>query len=350
MFITEPSAYAHNPAYAKELITDSIDAVFNGGTVTGSIDTALADLQGTVKITAAQVTAINTYKQADGSCNSCHGNPPATTTHTGVAAGTCANCHIFTGAGGATHNNGVVDLKSGTAACSSCHGFPPVSQTIHTTGFAKYIHDKVGIDYTNCSQCHSQPASPSPTATHINSTVDLLTTATACNSCHLAPPASSVHSAATLAPFNCTDCHSYTTFNANTHNNGAVDFSNLQCNTCHGYPPMSQAQLDARVTGTFTSAKLEDYAGGGGHHSTHLLSTVNANEGFTPCLPCHPSVSSVTPSVHSQGGGTVSRSNINIYYLNDVDFRFDDTRVKRYEVATQSCSNVSCHFQPTVPW
>lgn len=347
MFVTEPSAYAHNPAYAKELIADSIDAVFNGGVVTGSIDTALADLQSKNKITAGQITAINAYKQADASCNSCHGNPPATATHNGIAAGTCTNCHIFSGAGGATHNNGSIDLQTGTAACSSCHGFPPVVQTIHTTGLVKYNHDKVAIDYTNCSQCHSQPASPSPTVTHLNGSVDLLTTVNACNSCHSAPPASGVHSAATLAPFNCTDCHSYTTSSATTHNNGTVDFSNLQCNTCHGYPPMSQAQLDARVAGTFTAAKLEDYANGGGHHATHLLPSLTANEAFTPCLPCHPNASS---GFHSQGGSTIVKANVNVFEAADMNFRFDETRSKRYEVATQSCSNVSCHFQPTVSW
>jgi hypothetical protein len=347
MFITEPSAYAHNPAYAKELITDSIDAVFNGGTVTGDIATALTDLQTKAKITAGQVTSINAYKQTDASCNSCHGNPPATTTHTGVVSGTCASCHIFTGAGGATHNNGVIDLKTGTAACSSCHGYPPASQTIHTTGVVKYNHDKVGIDYTNCSQCHSTPATPGATATHQNGTVDLLTTVNACNSCHSAPPASAVHSAATLSPFNCTDCHTYTTSSAITHNNGTVDFSNLSCNTCHGYPPMSQAQLDARLAGTFTTAKLEDYTNGGGHHATHLLPSLTANEGFTPCLPCHPSA---TSGFHSQGGGTVVKANVNVFETADMGYRFDETRAKRYEVAVQSCSNVSCHFQPTVSW
>ncbi|MDD2735845.1 MAG: hypothetical protein PHF56_18070 [Desulfuromonadaceae bacterium] len=347
MFITEPSAYAHNPAYAKELITDSIDAAFNGGVVTGSIDTALADLQTKGKITAGQISAINAYKQVDASCNSCHGNPPATTTHNGIAAGTCTNCHIFTGAGGATHNNGIVDLQSGTAACSSCHGFPPATQTVHTTGFVQYNHDKVGIVYASCSQCHSEPASPSPTATHINGTVDLLTNATSCSSCHSAPPASSVHSAATLTPFNCTDCHSYTTSSATTHNNGTIDFSNLQCNTCHGYPPMSQTQLDSRVAGTFTTAKLEDYANGGGHHATHLPPSLTANEAFTPCLPCHPNA---TSGFHSQGGGTIVKANVNVFEAADMGYRFDETRAKRYEVATQSCSNVSCHFQPTVSW
>jgi len=347
LFFTEPNSYTHNPAYAKALITDSIDAVFNGGAVTGSIDTALADLQTKGKITAAQVISINAYKQADSSCNSCHGNPPATTTHTGVVSGTCSSCHIFTGAGGATHNNGVIDLQTGTGSCNSCHGYPPASQTFHTTGVVKYNHDKVAIDYTNCAQCHSTPTSPSPTATHRNGTVDLETSVNACNSCHSAPPATSAHSAATLSPFNCTDCHTYTGFNGATHNNGSVDISNVACNTCHGYPPLPAAQLAARSTGEFVNARVEDYVGGGGHHSTHLLSTLTANEGFTPCLPCHPSAAA---GFHSQGGGTVVKTNVNIFDAADISFTFDESRSKRYDTANMSCSNVSCHFQPTVSW
>lgn len=337
LFVTEPNSYTHNPAYAKALISDSIVAVMYGGDVSGAsgnIDTALANLQG---LTTAQITSFNAFKQADASCNSCHGNPPATATHNGIAAGTCTNCHIFTGAGGATHNNGVVDLLSGTATCSSCHGYPPAAQTI--PGFVKYTHVSA-----TCTDCHSTPVDPSPTATHRNGTVDLLTNANACNGCHSAPPASSVHSAATLAPFNCTDCHVYTTFTGSTHNNGTIDFSNLSCNTCHGYPPMSQAQLDARVAGTFTNARLEDYAGGGGHHATHLLPTLTANEGFAPCLPCHPNTS------HGQGGSTIVRPNVNIFEATDLTFRFDESRFKRYNAATMSCSNISCHFQPSPVW
>jgi hypothetical protein len=110
---------------------------------------------------------------------------------------------------------------------------------------------------------------------------------------------------------------------------------------------MSQVQLNARVAGTFTTARVEDYANGGGHHATHLLPTITANEGFTPCLPCHPSP---TSGFHSQGGGTVVRANVNIFDAADISFAFDETRTKRYDVVAQSCSNVSCHFQPTPAW
>ncbi len=461
LFITEPGAYTHNPAYAKQLIADSIDAAFNNGTVTGDISSALAYLYGKGKITVDQVSSINSYKQADSSCNSCHGNPPTTvaggaahttstdctachTTYTGpggathnngkvdvslsctschgnppssqsihitgsvkythnqpaitysncaqchatpaspsattthinntvdlltnatacsschgyppatiVATGAahvndtnCANCHDYTTYSGSLHNNGTVNFKTGTAACSSCHGYPPASQTIHANGAVKYNHDKVAVNYTDCTQCHATPATPTATATHLNGTVDLLTNANACSSCHLAPPVTTAHASATLTPvFNCTNCHTYTESSAASHNNGAIDFSgSLTCDTCHGYPPLPLAQLNARTGGAFANAKVEDYTNGGGHHATHLLSTVSANEGFTPCLPCHPN------SAHAQGGGTVVKANINVFSATDMDYRFDDALPKQYNVATQTCSNVSCHFQPTVSW
>ena len=460
LFVKEAGAYAHNPEYAKQLIADSIEAVVTGGSVTGSdISAYLDSLVASNKLTTAQVSSLNLFKNITNSCNNCHSFPPATTAHATATTSplNCSTCHAYTGMGGATHNNGFVDLtnmtcsschgnppssqtihtsgtvkylhnqvtvtytdcsqchetpatyaatathrdgtveiksnttacsschgyppatvasgaahvndtncanchdyttysgslhnngtvnfKTGTAACSSCHGYPPATQTIHANGAVKYNHDKVAVNYTDCTQCHSTPATPTATATHLNGTVDLLTNVNACSSCHLAPPTTTAHAAATLAPFNCTNCHTYTVSSAALHNNGSVDFSgSLTCDTCHGYPPLPLDQFNARTGGAFANAKVEDYTNGGGHHATHLLSTVSANEGFTPCLPCHPN------SAHAQGGGTVLKTNINVFSATDLDYRFDEARPKQYNVASQSCSNVSCHFQPTAQW
>ncbi len=270
-------------------------------------------------------------------CSVCHSFPPASAAHSSATTSpiNCSNCHIYTGFNGAMHNNGTIDIS-----CTGCHGYPPATQVIHTTGAMKYTHDKQGINYSNCYACHG-----SSNHNNTNKTIDILTNNNACNSCHSTPPASTAHSSATLAPFNCTGCHVYTDYHAITHNNGSIDFSgSLSCDTCHGYPPLPLAQLNARPAGAFVNARFEDYSGGGGHHASHLLSTVTASEGFTPCLPCHPS------TYHGQGGGTVVKTNVNVFDAADMNFRFDDTRPKRYEVATQSCSNVSCHYQPTVSW
>src|SRR6185369_10444043 len=99
--------------------------VWNNGTVSGDITAALADLLGRGKITQAQNDSLVTYKSATASCTDCHGNPPATSYHQGVVSGTCANCHIYTGVNGSTHNNGTVDLIAGGGVCNSCHGYPP---------------------------------------------------------------------------------------------------------------------------------------------------------------------------------------------------------------------------------
>ena len=393
LFITEPGAYVHNPAYAKQLLTDSIDAAANGGTVSGGIDAALSILLGKGLISNAQISSINSYKQSDSSCNSCHGNPPTVTASGAIhtSSTNCTACHTYTGPGGVTHINGTVDVSitctschgyppasfshvtattsplncvnchttfsgfdgithnNGTVdvtplSCSSCHGNPPGTQTIHTTGFVKYTHNQPAITYSNCSQCHTTPAASAATATHANGTVDLLITVTACNSCHTSPPTTANHPvAATLVPYTCSGCHTDST--AATHNDGNINFSgSLTCNTCHGYPPLPLAQLNGRTGGAFVSAKVEDYPGGGGHHATHLLSTVTANDAFTPCLPCHPN------SYHAQGGGSIVRANINVNDVADLAFRFDETRAKRYNTATMSCSNVSCHYQPTAAW
>ncbi|MDD2851354.1 MAG: hypothetical protein PHY09_05550 [Desulfuromonadaceae bacterium] len=427
LFATEPGAYAHNPEYAKQLIADSIEAVVTpGNTVTGS-DISLY-------LTADQKSALDLFSNSTSSCASCHSFPPATNSHSSAVTSplNCVNCHIYTGMGGATHNNGTVDFgamsctschgnppaalsvaisghtgthttatdcatchganpgaighnngtlattcvachgnppttviastglahstntdcatchganpgaaghNNGTLAttCVACHGNPPNTQTIHTTGFQLYTHGTQNVVYTDCAVCHD--------STHKNGTVDLKTNDNACSSCHSYPPASGAHATATggISP-NCSTCHGYTGYNVATHNNGLLNIDNVTCDTCHGYPPMPLVQFNARATGEYVNARVEDYAGGGGHHAAHLLPDVKASEGFTPCLPCHPI------AYHGQGGGSAVRSNVNVNDSADLNFRFDESRPKQYNFTTMSCSNVSCHFQPTEAW
>jgi hypothetical protein len=107
---------------------------------------------------------------------------------------------------------------------------------------------------------------------------------------------------------------------------------------------MSAAQLSAKDAGTFVNAKVEDYAGGGGFHSSHLLPTVSASEGFTPCLPCHPSAS------HNQGSGIVLQANVNVFDAADTSFRLNAGLPKVYDSVATTCSNVSCHFKTSPTW
>lgn len=181
MFVAEPGAYAHNPEYARQLITDSIDAVYNNGTVTGDITSALSDLLTNNKISQLQYDSITGYKSATASCNSCHSTPPASVSHASATTSplNCANCHIYTGMAGATHNNGTVDF--GTMTCTSCHGTLSSSHAVHVgnlpslvnayggtdTSFMNNNTDSTGYKF-GCVTCH-----PSTNDNHKNGTIVL---------------------------------------------------------------------------------------------------------------------------------------------------------------------------------
>lgn len=275
------------------------------------------------------LNGFSNYSTVDYRCESCHGAPlPAAGAHadgTSSPAGkfrniatkwgamtgqtytvtTCANtyCHNPAGTGGT--------LVSGNA------GTNPAPNWNDPT----YI-DNGGKTDANCSKCHKVPGSSGFTKQ------------------------SNHGSNVTVVGYNCSTCHGH-----NGDNTGAVGkrhmdgifYANGACDSCHGYPPMSAVQLAARG-GTFVNARLQDYSGGGGYHVKHLATTVAAIDGFTPCLACHPS------GYHQQGGSTVARVNIQVNDLVDRKYRFDDGRTKRYNSATWSCSNISCHFQPTPAW
>jgi hypothetical protein len=206
-------------------------------------------------------------------------------------------------------------------------------------------HHNQNITYTDCSICHQTPATVAADGTHRNGTVELFVNGNACSSCHSYPPASSAHATATTNPMNCANCHNYTAYTAATHNNGTLDLrGDIACDTCHGDPPMPADKLGARANGEYVNAKVEDYPGGGGFHASHLLPTVTAAEGFTPCLPCHPS------AYHNQGNGSVSRANVQVNDPADLSFRLDPAQPKVYDSVAMTCSNISCHYQTTPPW
>ena len=115
------------------------------------------------------------------------------------------------------------------------------------------------------------------------------------------------------------------------------------CDTCHGYPPVS-SMAGLGVDGNFKNAKDENYVGGGGYHSSHLLSTITVVDGFTPCLPCHPSTN------HKQGGSTVTRANVNVFDAADMTYRFNAGVPKLYDNTATTCSNVSCHAKASPAW
>lgn len=113
------------------------------------------------------------------------------------------------------------------------------------------------------------------------------------------------------------------------------------CNTCHGYPPVS-SMTALGVSGNYSTARPEDYVGGGGAHSVagHIPKTAIQSQAWDNCSKCHPDTS------HATGGGTVVKTNVNI--LVDPKYKFNNATSITYTGNT--CSNVSCHFKPSPNW
>lgn len=203
LLFKEPGAFAHNSAYAKRLILDSIDYLHNGA-VTGNIDTALDYLVARDKITREVADSLLRYKST-GSCSSCHTNNTGSHTAHLDSGFSCAACHSATANGTASlipgslaHLNGVTDVEAGLGrsfsysfatgggtcssischnngtavwgaalGCDGCHGAPPASASHQkhyggsvaqaaygATSIAQDIAPNSTAYIMNCGNCH----------------------------------------------------------------------------------------------------------------------------------------------------------------------------------------------------
>jgi predicted CxxxxCH...CXXCH cytochrome family protein len=117
-FTPAPGGQVAKHVAGSGYISCSTIACHNGGNGTGKF-TAPALTWGTVT-----------------NCGSCHGYPPPVkadnTSHAGVLAGTCYNCHSNVNAGGTINNSTFKDVQQHLdgivqgGGCDSCHGYPPV--------------------------------------------------------------------------------------------------------------------------------------------------------------------------------------------------------------------------------
>lgn len=270
------------------------------------------------------LNGFSNYSTVDYRCQGCHGALPATNSHSNsssVPAWSATN--VVTNHGSRTAVSIVYNPATGSCTNTYCHN-PVGANGMTTTGSApvplwnnaSYIDDS-GKSVANCGKCHGTPNGSF--VNHGTMTTD--------------------------AGTNCAGCHGHNGDNTGVvgqrHMDG-IRYANGACDTCHGYPPMTQAQFDVKGA-NFADGGVEKYLGGGGHHTTHLLTTVRATEAFTPCLPCHPD------TMHKGGGNSVIKSFVNVNIASDTTYRFNQNREKRYKADT-TCWNVSCHFQPTPAW
>lgn len=318
-------------------------------------------------------------------CEFCHdssvghklaGNPFRLLNYSSAAWGrnqVCQSCHA-TGAAGVTVAGTLITstLKIGSVHLGAKHG-------VANNGgqFCWDCHDAHGD--ANDYMLHSQVAAASDRTTGAPTTAVPVSFTLAtpgktawsdfvkpafngiCQVCHTATGAGAVnHFTSTSFDANhnpgsaCTVCHNHS---------GTTTATGFQpsgsCNTCHGYPPAPRKVTTAvvfGVQGSWSSARFEDYSGGGGAHilAAHIAKNAQPSQGWTNCLPCH----NGGPAAHATSlplNGHVENVTVRV----DPQYRFSDDVLPAYTSAkltsggtnrTGSCFNVACHFTSTPKW
>lgn len=278
------------------------------------------------------------YSTIDYRCESCHGLLPLANTY-GHADTNSSPVGKYKNIANKWNAMGGQTYASQTCTNTYCHNPAGTNGSLNTantgTGTtpvwtnAAYIADGTQKTAANCNQCHKVPGAPG-----FNSGF--------------------AHTALTdntyVVTQDCTGCHGH-----NGDTQGTVGFRHIDgiksasggtaCNGCHGYPPLTAAERAAHPLPQFADTPVDKQTLNSSHHASHLLSSIVIGNGSTPCLPCHPFA-----GLHMQGGSTVIRANIQVNESTDMGYRFDANRSKRYNPTSKTCSNISCHFQPTTAW
>jgi hypothetical protein len=136
------------------------------------------------------------------------------------------------------------------------------------------------------------------------------------------------------------------------HINGTVDVNvGGSCDTCHGYPPAGVG-----FTGTqnnWSSARSENYLGGGGAHTiiNHVSKLAKPGEGFANCSKCHDSADHVmSPIVFKPSQNIKVKVNQRYRLEAAKQFKYSSNRLDAGSHVTGTCSNSSCHFGATPKW
>ena len=314
LFVSEPGAYAHNPTYAKQLIVDSIDAVYNGGTVTGDISNALASLVRSGAITQSVAENLTSYKNVS-SCTTCH--PTLSSSHA-AHVGNLPSLITAYGASDANFTNPNNSDSSGYRfGCSACH---PSVNANHTNGSIVLSGNGfTGTTKTNItcatSSCHSSDGGTVNYVTSPNWYTGYIG-ADRCAMCHAASPTTGSHSAHIIngihdgssgiaygATLSCVKCHASTvdgskTINHVNHVNGHVNVAFVAA------PEVSKAQISAASFNAYSTVWTRTGATDAskrplshGNFAGGTCSTIAChNDGITPvwgtvvkisCVDCH---------------------------------------------------------------
>lgn len=163
---------------------------------------------------------------------------------------------------------------------------------------------------------------------------------------------------------NCMTCHKHST------PYGAWAAEAGGCDGCHGYPPVPVTAVqvfdrnDPRITtlykstygvqGNWSSAKPEDYIGGGGAHLNHVPDFARPDDGWSRCAVCHSAGSTSSPESHKMSALNPSTVTVSMdpaaKFNNALQIIYSGARLVVVENQTGSCMNIACHFQPSPRW
>jgi predicted CxxxxCH...CXXCH cytochrome family protein len=311
----------------------------------------------------------------------------------------------------ATKGHGMTISSTGVAmqyACTVCHN-PDATHINPPVRDGRLVASLIGSLNTSCTFCHNDPAKV-PTLSKQNLPSHVLDknaspTASSCSSCHDLHGSSNKHMIrdvingqavsfknttgfVSTTPINgkyaglCQVCHTLTRFYTNSaaetshftkdcltchkHSDNllgqpaAAGFYAFKptgggCGGCHGYPPV-QSLAGIAVAGNYSGARLENYSGGGGAHNVagHIALTATPANGWSACVTCHYGTDT-DPNHMSRNYSKPSNINVTV----DPKYKFNAALQIKYSSnqvdpplrnSTGTCSNVSCHFQPTPKW
>jgi predicted CxxxxCH...CXXCH cytochrome family protein len=301
-----------------------------------------------------------------------------------TGATTCTSCHDANskhigGTSGAyrvyTSMRALVATPIQNSACIYCHNDAGKVANANRRGLPSHVINPFvsAPEFGSCSACHDLHGTTNKSSIRttingrpvvfVNRTSGFITRTAVngyfnglCQVCHTrtnvfrADASDPVSLLSHYSDTGCLDCHSHRGTEAKPYAFGPGVGG---CGGCHGYPPV-ESMLGFGKKSNYSSAKLQNYSGGGGAHSVkgHIPLTAVAGEGWANCTPCH----SNSSATHAKGNLT-RPSTVNVTV--DPKYKFNANLQIRYSSnqvdpparnATGSCTNVSCHFQPTPKW
>ncbi|HBA89820.1 MAG TPA: CxxxxCH/CxxCH domain-containing protein [Geobacter sp.] len=352
-----------------------------GSHVNGSIDVTTPGYSpaGTGTCTPCHKQTVN-WAGGAVSCESCHTAPlsvvngstaqdmslAATKGH-GKSGLSCLSCH----ARSERHFNGNSRLQpvligEGNASCRYCHDSQARVPNERFRNMSTHTLVKGGAGTMGCSVCHDahgtgnlaqirdvingQPIVYTDQSTGL---IDPVTNRGLCQACHTTTLYYKAGVPETHHPTkDCLTCH--------RHNAAGNAFKPvLVCDGCHGYPPAPRKSATAVAFGTlnnWSSARFEDYSGGGGAHlvAAHVSPNAKPSEGWVNCTMCH-NAGRLDGAPNHRMAWHISDITVDV----DPKYRFDNgftvyTGAKLVDPpqanVTGSCFNISCHMSPSPRW